>query len=542
MRTASCFAALVVADLPVHCPKPLVAGEWVFHLGPLSEKRTSCGHQNPDKADAQPEKSIVNPVAQIKVGLHSPATVKVLERNGTYAAAPVVNQLNKVADAWTMIYDEGFEFNVDGYSFFTFSGFDWVTPPGGGAKTNVSRCDETQVGWYHDQDRTKFGCFYGVKTTKVPPPPIKPKVALLEMSETATRITAEHQHEIVQRINSRSRKSWVAREYPKYNGKTYRELSQMAGIPRTRLPTHRQQRVSMLARCSSKRRNVRKDTVLGNMVLNATEEEVAPCPTSADAAAEDAHLRAVESALPKDFTWGSNHGNWLEPVMDQGDCGSCYAVSTMRMLSARHKIAQNNTSLKPWSITFPLMCNEYNQGCNGGYGFLMSKWSQDVGLVPADCARYSTTGKCQVSCDMAKEGKRFRASQHRYIGGFYGNATVAEMMTEVHARGPVVVSFEPSSDFMYYSGGVFDSGATPMPKEWQQVDHAVLLVGWGEEAGQKYWLVQNSWGTDWGENGYFRIARGGNDSGIESQPEAAEVVEDERDVLSSFLEGRVHLA
>merc|ERR1719454_1022988 len=93
---------------------------------------------------------------------------------------------------------------------------------------------------------------------------------------------------------------------------------------------------------------------------------------------------------------------------------------------------------------------------------------------------------------------------------------------------------------MFYSEGVYKSVAhaeattiikqqtSLEPKEWEKVDHAVLLVGWGEENGQKYWKLQNSWGPDWGEDGFFRIARGENESGIESIPEAADVVEDEQ--------------
>jgi len=70
------------------------------------------------------------------------------------------------------------------------------------------------------------------------------------------------------------------------------------------------------------------------------------------------------------------------------------------------------------------------------------------------------------------------------------------------------------------------SGNREMP--WQKVDHAVLAVGWGVENGQKYWRIQNSWGEDWGEDGFFRMVRDENDSGVESIPEAAEVVEDEQ--------------
>merc|ERR1719316_1150600 len=116
-------------------------------------------------------------------------------------------------------------------------------------------------------------------------------------------------------------------------------------------------------------------------------------------------------------------------------------------------------------------------------------------------------------------------------------------MLELYKNGPLVVSFEPSDDFMMYSGGIFSQVEVAVPApllkshtEWQKVDHAVLLVGWGEDLGQKYWLVQNSWGTDWGEGGFFRIAREINDSGIESIVVAADVVEDDKPfILEDFL-------
>jgi C1A family cysteine protease len=53
---------------------------------------------------------------------------------------------------------------------------------------------------------------------------------------------------------------------------------------------------------------------------------------------------------------------------------------------------------------------------------------------------------------------------------------------------------------------------------WQLINHSILIIGWGVENGQKYWLCQNSYGGGWGDNGYFKIRRGMNDYGIESEP------------------------
>jgi len=186
-------------------------------------------------------------------------------------------------------------------------------------------------------------------------------------------------------------------------------------------------------------------------------------------------------------------------------------------------------------------------GCKGGFGFLTAKWSGDVGLLPATCMRYNTAGSCELECDLEKDlkgQKRYRAANHRYINSWYGNfnSSVEAIQQEIYHGGPVVLSFEPAEDFMFYSEGVYRSAPVdtgngkgqlrPLRKhvdfdqEWERVDHAVVTIGWGEENGEKYWLIQNSWGPDWGEDGLFRIAMNEDESGIESIPEAADVIED----------------
>jgi len=164
---------------------------------------------------------------------------------------------------------------------------------------------------------------------------------------------------------------------------------------------------------------------------------------------------------------------------------------------------------------------------------LLSKWSEEVGLLPANCMRYNTQGKCKLECDLKTIGKRYRVANHRYVGAYYGGANTELLMQEL-MNGPVAVGLEPGEDFMYYADGIYKSSTksnhtTPFStSEWEQMDHGVVLVGYGEEDGQKYWRIQNSWGPDWGEDGFFRIARGVDESAIETLGEAADVVEDEQ--------------
>lgn len=107
------------------------------------------------------------------------------------------------------------------------------------------------------------------------------------------------------------------------------------------------------------------------------------------------------------------------------------------------------------------------------------------------------------------------------------------MMKELYEKGPFVVSFEPDYNFMMYKSGIYHSIdektwiSRGMPKpEWEKVDHSVLLVGWGEDEDtkEKYWIIQNTWGPQWGENGYFRMRRGLDEFGIESICEAADPI------------------
>merc|ERR1712130_65801 len=118
---------------------------------------------------------------------------------------------------------------------------------------------------------------------------------------------------------------------------------------------------------------------------------------------------------------------------------------------------------------------------------------------------------------------------YKYIGGYYGGSNAIKMQKELQ-NGPIVVAFQAPSQLFYYSGGVFECGE--MKEEiqlgeeevhvnnWEQTNHAVTCVGYGSEKHNgktiEYWIMKNTWGSDWGEDGYFRIRRGVDACGIES--------------------------
>mmetsp|Transcript_36264 Transcript_36264/g.66429 ORF Transcript_36264/g.66429 Transcript_36264/m.66429 type:complete len:513 (+) Transcript_36264:85-1623(+) len=478
------FLRLAWADLPVHCLRHQVVGEWRFSLGALTSERSSCGHSRPDLEEAQPLQAYLKPTETFMLTLHDPNEASAAGMQGR----------------WTMIYDEGFEVSFDNVSFFAFSNFTFD-----GQHHNVSHCGSTMVGWYSNTQRTKFGCYFGEKVQ-----PVKHTALLMQEKKpqpAQSIIDMDMQRTTVDKLNARLsllQMGWKAREMDKWNGRTMKEVNDYVGL-----------------------RRVSQTVDLHRDMLKQREE----APRSF---LQRSRRHQLSTPLPESWDWSDVNGiDYLEPVMDQADCGSCYAASSVRMLTARHKIGKNDTSLLPWSISFPLHCSEYNQGCKGGYGFLLAKWSSEVGLLPATCMRYSTTGTCKLECDLKDLGeKRYRVANHRYVGSYYGNANEKEIMHELYHNGPLAVGLQPDEDFMYYSEGVYRvSGAKTASAgghEWEQVDHGVLLVGWGVDNGTKYWKIQNSWGPDWGEDGFFRIARGTDESHIESMAEAADVVEDDQ--------------
>ena len=200
----------------------------------------------------------------------------------------------------------------------------------------------------------------------------------------------------------------------------------------------------------------------------------------------------------------------------------------MGMIESRLKIASNNKNNITLSTQDIVSCPKYSQRCEGGFPYLIAgKYGQDYGFVAEQCNPYQgVDGQCKTK----KDCQRWYTAKYEYLGGFYGGCNEDLMKIALVKNGPMSVSFEVYDDFMSYSGGIYhhteqilrESGAMNGTLTAQKfnpfaiTNHAVLLVGYGTENGQKFWIVKNSWGTQWGEKGYFRIRRGVNECNIET--------------------------
>jgi len=245
------------------------------------------------------------------------------------------------------------------------------------------------------------------------------------------------------------------------------------------------------------------------------------------------------ASLPTNFDWGAAPNsvgkitNFLSESRNQHRphyCGSCWAHSAASVLSDRLRIQHDGVwpmvDLAPQVL---LDCDSQDNGCHGGDYYTAFEYVHSQNITDETCAIYAAEGHdtgrtctsssvcktCSPSggCAPVPKGQYVEVgvSEYGYCNG------EAKMMAEIYARGPISVGIAVTSALEAWklpaAKGVFvdKTGAT-------QIEHAVAVTGWGVEAstGQKYWIVRNSWGTFWGDHGYFKLLRGVNNLAVES--------------------------
>jgi len=181
-------------------------------------------------------------------------------------------------------------------------------------------------------------------------------------------------------------------------------------------------------------------------------------------------------------------------VKNQAQCGSCWAFSTTGTVEGSHFLKTKKLLSLSEQQLVDCSGSTGNQGCNGGW----PKWAltyieKNGGFC--DQAGYPYTGRdgtCKTTCQ-----KVVQVAAHKELN------SEAQLVPAIELA-PISIAITASSAFQSYKTGVF-TGACP-----GQVNHAVLLTGYGTEGSTDYWWIKNSWGASWGDKGYIRFPRGQN--------------------------------
>ena len=219
--------------------------------------------------------------------------------------------------------------------------------------------------------------------------------------------------------------------------------------------------------------------------------------------------------LPESVDWVKD--GCVTPVKNQGSCGSCWAFSSTGALEGAW--AKKTSKLIGLSEQQLVDCagGRYgNHGCNGGLMDNAFKYVFDNGLCTEEAYPYTSGYTSGYASDPTVKNvcnSATCASSISVVGCSDVEKNNQLALKSAVALGPVSIAVEADTKiFQFYSGGV----VTDIALCGQNLDHGVLIVGYGVENGLKYWLVKNSWGEGWGEGGYIKLGRSdsADDAGV----------------------------
>ncbi|CAI2725783.1 unnamed protein product [Schistosoma spindalis] len=211
---------------------------------------------------------------------------------------------------------------------------------------------------------------------------------------------------------------------------------------------------------------------------------------------EEAKEEFVLSNEPLPLKWDWRHYGLVTSVKDQGICGSCWAFSTTGSIEGQYmKKYKKLISLSEQQL---IDCTYHygNRGCHGGtmdqsFNYLKkysieSENDYQYKGVKSSCHYHQSKGiiKIKKFIDLpTRDEKKLQRALYHY--------------------GPISVAIDALHDFIFYKSGIYESRYCSS----SILNHAVLVVGYGTEHKKDYWLIKNSWGTEWGMNGYIKLRR-----------------------------------
>ena len=218
----------------------------------------------------------------------------------------------------------------------------------------------------------------------------------------------------------------------------------------------------------------------------------------------DKHVHLGNAKLPP-IDWRNHNGvSYVSPIKDQGVCGDCFAFASAAVLEYW---SVRNTGGYPKSISAQniMDCTSGNHrpnvGCEGGLMEYVFEYAQKHPVVLSMEFPYK---EAQTHCPRHKLISHVRVKEFKILMHEDHPGTEDEFEAILHKYGPISVGVD-STTMENYKGGIFRATSCST-----DIDHAVVIVGYTKRA----WIIKNSWGTGWGENGYLRLERGHNACGV----------------------------
>lgn len=340
-------------------------------------------------------------------------------------------------------------------------------------------------------------------------------IAVLAVALSCVHAAPAITQQLVDEINAKQ-SSWVAHMSPRFHNATAKDIKQLCG--------------------TVLKGDIRYREVLDEKTVDAVWE--ATIPAEFDVRTQWPNCAPI-----------SGH------VRDQSSCGSCWAFGSTEAFNDRRCIATGDKTLMSAEDTVAncglLQC--FSMGCNGGQPNAAWNWFKRAGVVTGGdyddmgkgdtCAPYSLapcahhvapssqypacpskeypTPKIGSKCTEHSYGKSYSADKKKAAQA-YSLSSVKNIQMDMMKYGSVTGAFSVYADFPTYKSGVYSHTTGGFLG-----GHAIKIMGWGTENGEDYWLVANSWNDQWGDHGLFKIRRGVNECGIESQVSAGVVTSSE---------------
>ncbi|XP_053573232.1 uncharacterized protein LOC128663097 [Bombina bombina] len=198
------------------------------------------------------------------------------------------------------------------------------------------------------------------------------------------------------------------------------------------------------------------------------------------------------SEIPKFVDW--RESKCVTPVKSQGICGSCWAFCTVSVLESRYCIKHNKQVI--FSEQQFVDCDYGNGGCCGGMPDRAFSYAFHHRIMESKDYEYNE-GR---SLCLFRQSDAVKLNMSKYYT-LPGEDNIAK---SVAMDGPVTFAFGVHDDFFLYSGGIYDGECSA------HINHGMTIIGYGSSCGTDYWIIRNSWGKGWGEEGYAKIKRNVN--------------------------------